>query len=351
MEPMNQVPKCLKGEFCVPSEFAFFYFSVKVSSYRYSIYLTTHRPLMKLEELARYDIKLLVAFQVLLEERSVSRAAERLFVTQSAMSKMLNRMTDMFGAELFIRTTHGIEATEHALALQSQLTATLDHLNQLVSPQHFDPALCDRTFRISLMDHLATRVCPPLFKTLNHLAPHVKLQIKPWSKTSLEQLANGQLDLAINIVEVERANFYQHVLSEIIPCAIVRKDHPLALQDHFTLDEFLSYSFVKVVIPEFNETHQKDQAILEALGKQRHIALETHNINCALMTLATTDFIMLGGQSSNQALLAQLNLTSIDIPSEVATPNFSYKAIWHQRQHKPAEQVWFRQLLLDHLPL
>lgn len=306
---------------------------------------------MKLEELARYDIKLLVAFQVLLEERSVSRAAERLYVTQSAMSKMLSRMTDMFGVELFIRTTHGIEPTDHAIALQSQLSTTLDHLKQLVSPQHFDPAECDRTFRVSLMDHLATRVCPPLFKTLSKVAPNVKLQIKPWSKTSLEDLASGQLDLAINVVDVERANFYQQVLSEIEPCGIVRKNHPLALKDSFTLDEFLSYSFVKVVIPEFNDTHQKDRALLEAIGKQRKIVLETHNINCALMTLTTTDFIMLGGQGPNHSLFSQLNLTSIDIPPEVATPNFTYKAIWHQRQHKPADQVWFRKLVLDHLPL
>ncbi|GAA3942626.1 LysR family transcriptional regulator [Litoribacillus peritrichatus] len=308
---------------------------------------------MKLEELARYDIKLLVAFQVLLEEQNVSRAAERLYVTQSAMSKMMARLKDMFGEDLFFRTTHGIQPTERALALREPLYTALEHFKQLVEPPVFDPAECDRVFRVSLMDHIAVKLCPALLRTLSQVAPKVKLHIKPWTKKSFDEMASGQLDLAVNLVEIDRANFYQHEVVKIAPCAILRKDHPLIQrinnQGHANLDDFLSYSFIKMVIPEFNDTHQKDQAALAALGKERHIVLETHNINSALQSLRVTDYVMLGGKGINDSLFEQLGLTTLPIPKELVTPSFSYKAIWHQRQHKPPEQQWFRQLILDHL--
>jgi DNA-binding transcriptional LysR family regulator len=304
---------------------------------------------MKPEELARYDIKLLVAFQVLLEEQSVSRAAERMCVTQSAMSKMMARLKDMFGEELFFRTPRGVQPTEHALKLRASLYDTLEQLSSLISPPKFNPSECERTFRISLMDHLAARLCPPLLRTLSQVAPKVKIEVKPWQKNSMDDLSTGQLDLAINLVDIDRANFYQHKLADITPCAVLRKGHPLAEKPQVALDEFLSYSFIKMVIPEFNDTHQKDRDVLEKLGRERNIVFETHNINSALMSLLSTDYIMLGGKGLNDALFNQLGLTTLPLPDELKTPSFSYKMIWHQRQHSPQAHQWFRKLILANL--
>ena len=304
---------------------------------------------MKLEQLARYDIKLLVALQVLLEEENVSRAAERLFVTQSAMSKMLARLTETFGEELFIRTNYGIQPTDRALALKAPLADALESIGALLTPKKFKPIDCERTFRISLMDNMATRVMPGLLKKLSKEAPAVKIQMRPWGRTSFDDLANGQLDLAINIVDVDRANFYQQKLADIQVCAVVRKDHPLSLRSEITLDDFLSFSFVKVIIPEFNENHHKDQQILAKLGKHRNIVFETNNINCALQTIAQTDYVMLGAKGPNASLYDQLGLTTVDIPKELSAPKYSVKVTWHQRQHLPDEQVWFRKLVLGAL--
>ncbi|GLQ32965.1 LysR family transcriptional regulator [Litoribrevibacter albus] len=302
---------------------------------------------MKLEELARYDIKLLVAFQVLLEEENVSRAAERMYVTQSAMSKMMARLKDMFGEELFFRTPHGIQATERALSLRESLYDTLEQLKQLLDPPEFDPQRCDRTFRISLMDNLAARICPQLMSILNRTAPNVKVQVVPWTKDSMDELSVGQLDLAVNIVDVERANFYEHVFARINPCILVRKGHPLTKKDKITLDEYLSYPFIKMVVSEFNDTQHKDREALERLGRQRNIVFETHNLNSAFLTLQHTDHIMLGGRGYNEEVFNRFGVVPLDIPSELDAPSFSYKIIWHQRQHKPSEQRWFRKLILD----
>jgi DNA-binding transcriptional LysR family regulator len=305
---------------------------------------------MKLEDLARYDIKLLVAFQVLLEEQNVSRAAERMYVTQSAMSKMMARLKDMFGEDLFFRTPHGIQPTERALSLRETLYDTLEQLKQLLDPPEFDPSLCDRTFRISLMDTLAARICPVLMKRLSQEAPNVKIQIVPWTKDSMDELSVGNLDLAINIVDIERANFYQHTLTQITPCALVRKGHPLAQKEQISLDEYLSYSFIKMVVAEFNDTHQKDREALEKLGRKRHIVMETHNLNSAFLTLQATDYIMLGGKGFGENVFDRMGLVALPLPKELEAPSFSYKMIWHQRQHKPAEHRWFRDVMLNCLP-
>ncbi len=304
---------------------------------------------MKLEQLARYDIKLLVALQVLLEEENVSRAAARLFVTQSAMSKMLARLKETFGEELFIRTSHGIQPTDRALTLKVPLANALDSLGTLLTPPIFKPALCERTFRISMLDNIATRAIPGLLHTLSKQAPLVKLQLKPWSRHSFDELASGQLDLAMNVVEVNRANFYQLKMVDLQVCAVVRKGHPLAGQTTVLLDDFLKYSFMKVIIPEFNEDHEKDQKILAALGKERKIVFETSNANCAMHSLVRTDYIMLGAKGPTSKLYEQMGLTTIPLPNELTAPKYNMKFIWHQRQNLPAEQVWFRKLLMSEL--
>lgn len=304
---------------------------------------------MKIEQLARYDIKLLVALQVLLEEQNVSRAAERLNVTQSAMSKMLARLKDTFGEELFIRTSHGIQPTEKALSLTLPLADSLDSLKSLLTPKVFKASECERTFRISMLDNLATKLIPNLLITLARVAPKVKIQHKPWHRHSFDELATGQLDLVMNMIDIDRANFYQQILNDIEVCAIVRKNHPLSLLEDIKLDDFLAYSFVKVVIPELNENHELDQKMLAALNKNRHIVLETSNTNCALQSLINTDYVLFGAKGKNDDTYEQLGLTTIPVPKEFSIPKFQMKFIWHQRQHLPEEQVWFRKLILAEL--
>ncbi len=304
---------------------------------------------MKLEQLARYDIKLLVALHVLLEEQNVSRAAERLNVTQSAMSKMLARLKEAFGEELFIRTSHGIQPTEKALSLKLPLTDSLDSLKSLLTPKIFKAQECERTFRISILDNAATRIIPKLLQTLSKKAPLVRIQLKPWNRHSFDDLASGQLDLVMNMVDIDRANFYQKVLNDIEVCAIVRKNHPLTLKREIYIDDFLSYSFVKVVLPELNENHELDQKMLASLNKKRNIVLETTNANCALQSLINTDYILFGARNKDEEVYEKMGLTTIKAPKEFALPTFQMKFIWHQRQQLPAEQVWFRQLLLDEI--
>src|ERR1700758_4571830 len=99
----------------------------------------------------RFDLNLLLTFRALLEERSVTRAAQRLFLGQPAMSGALKRLREAFGDELFVRTPHGITPTPRALELARQVDPFLQSLHQaLTQPPAFDPAQAQRVFRIGL---------------------------------------------------------------------------------------------------------------------------------------------------------------------------------------------------------
>src|SRR5210317_1352524 len=95
---------------------------------------------MDTKELAKIDLNLLISLQVLLEEKNVSRAAERLFITQPAMSKTLSRLRSVFDDPLFTRTSHGMQPTPRAIELALGLPDILGGISQLVSGSYFDPA-------------------------------------------------------------------------------------------------------------------------------------------------------------------------------------------------------------------
>ena len=106
---------------------------------------------MNLDNLAKIDLNLLAILQILLEEESVTRAAHRLHLSQSALSKSLNRLRDTLGDPLFLRTAHGLKPTAHALQLKAQLPTILQGLYQLCLPPSFIPENSHRQFSPSLI--------------------------------------------------------------------------------------------------------------------------------------------------------------------------------------------------------
>ena len=107
---------------------------------------------MNLDNLAKIDLNLLVILQILLEEESVTRAANRLHLSQSALSKSLNRLRDTLGDPLFLRTAHGLKPTAHALQLKSQLPTILQGLYQISQAPSFTPATSHRQFSFAMLE-------------------------------------------------------------------------------------------------------------------------------------------------------------------------------------------------------
>ena len=302
---------------------------------------------MDIEELRRYDLNLLVHLHVLLEECSVSRAARHLNLSQSAISRSLQRLREHFQDELFIRRPHGLQPTARALALQSDLATLLKQLSLLVHPAAFDPAQCKRHFTLSAMDHIAVQLIPDLLAWLRQVAPQVRLGLHPWNNDSIRDMASGRLDLAINFVAQDRPDLYQRTLCPATPVGMVSHDHPLASQTALTMAELLSVPHVKVDIAEFSEIGRFDRELARK-GLSRTIILETSDIQLGLEVAASNQALMIGTREMSKVLARRHNLVLLELPEGVTFMQLNYLLTWHRLQHQDPAQCWFRQVIYDH---
>ena len=145
-----------------------------------------------------FDLNLLVAFEALVEERNVTRAARRLHVTQSAMSAALKRLRDSFGDPILAQHGKVMVPTPYALALAPEVSATLSALRRLTRPNRaFDPGTAARVFRIAASDYIATVLLAPLVAALEREAPMIRLEVVLPDESTPERLAKGEFDLVL----------------------------------------------------------------------------------------------------------------------------------------------------------
>lgn len=148
--------------------------------------------------LDNFDLNLLVAFDALLRERSVTRAAEKLNITQSAMSASLKRLRESFQDELLVQHGKKMLPTQHALALAPEVSETLVHLKGLIATgTRFEPGNSKRRFRLNASDYITTVVLVPLIEALQEEAPGIRLELSLPSTQSSNLLESGEVDLII----------------------------------------------------------------------------------------------------------------------------------------------------------
>jgi DNA-binding transcriptional LysR family regulator len=208
---------------------------------------------MDIRELGKLDLNLLVALEALLEERHVSRAAERLFISQSAMSKTLGRLRELFDDPLFIRQASGMVPTPRAVALSAQLPEVLQAVQTLVAPSAFDPLTYTGKVRLLVEGHMGVWLIPRLLERLETSAPLALLRTLARAEAPLDLLASGDLDF---VIQGERQSYppqYQlTTLGYAPPRLLVRAGHPLEGKQ-LTWDMLLKYPQVQLLIPELDE--------------------------------------------------------------------------------------------------
>ncbi len=154
---------------------------------------------MNLQRLSRLDLNLLVALQALLEEKSVTRAAQRLFITQPAMSRVLQRLRQQLDDPLFTRTGNELIPTPKARDLELRLPAMLEDILDMVTEGEFDPAAYVGEITIAIPEFIAISLASQLTAVLNQYAPGVILSISSETDSVEGELADGVLDFAIDI--------------------------------------------------------------------------------------------------------------------------------------------------------
>ncbi|MGQ8819969.1 LysR family transcriptional regulator [Bibersteinia trehalosi] len=294
-----------------------------------------------MQSLNSLDLNLLKALHALLEERSVSRAAERLALTQPAVSAMLNRLRHRFNDPLFIRTNHGMIPTNRALALAEPIQQILNNIATLIQPSEFDPQTLEYTFKLAATENGFRTLGLPFALKLAELAPKVKLAFLPVQGQMLEkQLADGEWDLAImGEPQVSDRLYSQFLCEEDYLCA-VRSEHPI-LQQSWDLDRFCQLEFVLVSYHGGHFCGATDEALAK-LGKQRQVKMSIMHFSLLPDLLAKSD---LATVAPRHFLQHYPHLALLEPPFKIQ----GYRKVmaWHARhQHDPIQQ-WFRQIMAE----
>lgn len=218
--------------------------------------------------LENFDLNLLVAFEILITERSVTRAAQRLNVTQSAMSASLKRLRESFQDELLVLHGKKMIPTQHALDLAPQVSAVLMHLKTLISTNtRFDPATSQRRFRICTSDYLTTVLIGRLVEQMQVEAPGIRLEISFPTETSPARLEAGEIDLLLTPDQYMSGEHPRELLFEERHVIVGWQNNPI-MHSPMTTEAFLDAGHV---IVQFSRRETFIEAILLKQFPERRI--------------------------------------------------------------------------------
>ncbi|MDG1905167.1 MAG: LysR family transcriptional regulator [Arenicella sp.] len=263
------------------------------------------------DPLSRIDLNLLVALQVLIQERNVTRAAERLFVTQPAMSKTLNRLRNLLEDDLFIRSSHGLTPTAKTLELEGPVNKILGELTELiVSNQEFDPTNTPATISLATLGTSASVGFPRFIDTLRQEAPKVMLISQQIDDKWEDRLRSGSLDFAIVAKNKFDDDMVTQRLMSIKPVLYMRNDHPLAKVEHVTLEQRRQYQHMAVYFPNFESTKEEIRKLFASFGILSNVPFLSTNLLVCLETLRETDMLMIGSDRLMDVKLVSENFIS-----------------------------------------
>jgi len=291
-----------------------------------------------LKKIQGCDLNLLLNLAVLIEEQSVSKSAERLDISQPAMSQNLKKLRNLFDDPLFIKHGQGIKATGRALALLPDLREWLQMSSRLILKEPFEPSESHGVIRIAFMDDLTQLMIPMMLDKITKEAPNVELEFIDKPRDMFSLLESGELDLAAGGTESPPANIYGRRLNEDQYCAAFTKSHPLAQIENPTLAQIFTYetaeySSSNLVEGEINRLVQSQQLQRKTSFIASSMSVMLHGI----MAGKHVGFIPQRALESPQ-WRAKLVGVSID-----PFPPLESTLYWHARVHRDPLIQWFKE--------
>jgi len=288
------------------------------------------------------DLNLLRAFDALMHERSVTRAAARLALTQPAVSGMLNRLRDAFDDQLFVRTQRGITPTLKAEALYEPIRRILAEVDQLLSPTAFDPTQAQFTLSLATTDYALRAVVQPFIAALRPLAPGIKVAVRPIDEANMfDKMERGDLDLALLTPQSAPPDLHSRRLFDERYVCVMRQGHPAEPVNQLSLDALCALDHGVVSLQGGGFTGATDAA-LAAIGRARHVVVSVPSFVMLLDLVRTTDIVALVPE---RLLTDCEGLRTMVPPLDV--PGFTKILTWHARTHEDAGQKWLRDLMFQ----
>lgn len=294
-----------------------------------------------MRRLAPLDLNLLVALDALLRERSVTRAATRLGVSQPALSNMLAKLRDALGDPLFARAGQGVAPTPRALALEAPVREALEKLTGAVAGRAaFRPDESKQTFVIAATDYVQFVLFPLLMARLAQAAPGVSVRVVPVAhEIQWGELETGEVDLVVSGFVTAPADLRSKLVYKDRTVCILRADHPLA-GEPMTMARYLSLTHLEV---QMMSGPSGVDRVLARRGITRRVALHMPHFLAAPFVVAGGDCCYTVAARIATPMARLLPLRIHPIPFEM--PRVMVRARWHPRMDHDAAHTWLRKMI------
>lgn len=296
-------------------------------------------------DIAGFDLNLLKAFDALYAERHVTRAGQRIGLSQSAMSGALTRLREVFGDELFVRSPAGMLPTPRADDLAGPISTALRLMREALGTDRFDPAAATHGVTLAMTDYAAFVLLPPLLARLAVEAPGLDLRVRGifGRSEALDLLDDGEANIAVGFpVEASARILAQPLLEEGFAC-IARRGHP-AFAEGAGLEAFAAAPHL-LVSPEGDRMGLVDRK-LAGLGLERRVVLSLPQFLVAPFVVADTDLVAtLAARVARRFAAASLGVAVH--PPPFALPAWPLAMMWHRRVDRHPATTWLRRCIAE----
>ena len=286
------------------------------------------------------DLNLFIAFDVIYTEKNLTKAGQVLGITQPAVSNALSRLRELFGDELFIRTSKGMIPTPVANQIIKDVRSALSLIQNTISEtEKFDPSIAEMTFKISIGDSSEYRLLPLLIKELAEIAPKIKVEtyLTP-RKDAPRELASGTIDFSIDPPVHSDPHLKHEKIYEEDYVMIVRKDHPILSLKEITIEDYLKLSHIHISNRKTGLGHV-DMALYR-LGLSRDISLRAQHFLVAPYIVEQSDLAI----TTTKGFAVDRDLAWRELPFEIEP--LILHLYWHEAKDSDPSTKWMKDLML-----
>ena len=290
------------------------------------------------------DLNLLIVFDIVSQERSVTRAAARLNMTQPAISHALARLRGALRDDLFIRTPDGMDPTPFAQRLAEPVQAALHSLRLAMEKAgEFDPATSEQPFAVAVDNRAAVALAAPIAIAATTAAPGICLQFRPSGTLNLDDhLDRGEIDLALTGRAATAERFSEMQLFEDGFVALAQRGHPAAFNGGISLEALVQYPHLTISSTGEDPSFVDEQ--LHQQGLARHITLHAPLLSAAAVLSKTPMLAIVGERIAREfALATPLEMLRLPFP----TPRLKTVMLWHRRFDDVPAHRWLRTLVAE----
>lgn len=293
---------------------------------------------------ATLDLNLLRTFIILHQERNMRKASERLFVSQPAVSKALQRLRDHFDDELFVKTHHGLRATEYANTLADNISPLLDQLsNSLNESNSFKPGELEGVIKIALAPFILSSFASDIFLAIRSQAPNIQVQLLNWSKSTMQEVINDEVLLGVNY-EIG------HAPKELI-CKKIAQDsfHVYVRKDHdfkgkvITFEQATEFEFATIIAADWNSTQSFTEKMLKLRNIEPKIGFRSELPSAIISVVENSDMAFPASRLTNADKSNTLRRIPIVMDNEEFGPEvFAY---YHHKNRQNKTTQWIRHII------